>query len=414
MTPSSLAELMAETVATESVVAEPDSGAASSADEDAAVFADAEAWVYIRNLADARLVEIATVIGRRGMARRHGRRMTELMVVAGLVPSAASRIVRVSTRLPELSSATKDLAAGRMGAEMSDAIVKSMTLIERRSGGLDDRTRTECEARLLAQARSRATPAQVCDSARGIANTLAEDQEGGVDPATDRGSNELAIKRTDEGRLAITADIDATSGAVIATAIEALAKPRPEPDGSPDARAVGQRRVDALVQLASMTGTTIAKAQVSVIVPADAPQLPRIPWMGVVPPTTAAVLACDAKVEAIVVDGSEVPLAMGRAERTFPPALKRAIEVRDGGCVKCGAPAAWSHAHHIKYWSDGGNTDLDEGCLLCPPCHVAVHHDGWEIVMGRDRHPWLRPPSAVDPARRLLPSYYRRTMTIAA
>ncbi|MFT4128191.1 MAG: HNH endonuclease, partial [Gordonia sp. (in: high G+C Gram-positive bacteria)] len=38
----------------------------------------------------------------------------------------------------------------------------------------------------------------------------------------------------------------------------------------------------------------------------------------------------------------------------------------------------------------------------------AVHHQGWDVVMGIDRHPWLIPPATVDPQRRPIRSYYRR------
>ncbi|GAB2664813.1 HNH endonuclease signature motif containing protein [Gordonia jinhuaensis] len=406
MTPDALANLMAESVATEQ-----HSGVPAT---DAGVFGDAQAWVRIRNMADARLVEAATEMDRRGMARRHGRRLTELLVAVGLVPSVAARIARVSTRLVGLDSAAGDLAEGRMGAEVADAIGAGMAVIERRSGGLDDDSRKKYEAALVAQARSAASPAQLADTARGIANQLAAQSDSGIEPATDRGANEFTLSRTPEGRVALTADVDATSGAVIMAAIEGLAKPRPEPDGSPDARNAGQRRVDALVQLASMTGSTIARAQVSMVVPADAPDLPRVAWMGVVPTATAAVLACDARVEAIVVDGNNVPLAMGRGERTFSPAMKRALEIRDRGCVKCGAPAAWAHAHHIRHWAHGGNTDISNACLLCPACHAAVHNDGWDVVIEFDGHPWLIPPTSVDPKRTPLKSFHRRTMTIAA
>ncbi|PYE14928.1 hypothetical protein DFR67_1112 [Williamsia limnetica] len=34
--------------------------------------------------------------------------------------------------------------------------------------------------------------------------------------------------------------------------------------------------------------------------------------------------------------------------------------------------------------------------------------------MGSDGHPWLIPPADVDPQRRPLPAYNRRTMTLAA
>ena len=59
-----------------------------------------------------------------------------------------------------------------------------------------------------------------------------------------------------------------------------------------------------------------------------------------------------------------------------------------------------------------GPTDLDNGCLLCSSCHDDVHHHGWDIIMGFDRHPWLIPPASIDPKRRPVPSYHRRTMRL--
>jgi 5-methylcytosine-specific restriction endonuclease McrA len=78
----------------------------------------------------------------------------------------------------------------------------------------------------------------------------------------------------------------------------------------------------------------------------------------------------------------------------------------------CGNPASWTDVHHIVFHSQGGPTTCDNGCLLCRTCHVAVHQHGWEIEMGRDRHPWIRPPASVDPRRELQPAYNRRTLRL--
>ncbi|WP_308214117.1 HNH endonuclease [Williamsia deligens] len=85
---------------------------------------------------------------------------------------------------------------------------------------------------------------------------------------------------------------------------------------------------------------------------------------------------------------------------------------RDECCIKCGDPASWTDVHHIVFHSDGGPTTCDNGCLLCRTCHIAVHQHGWEIEMGPDRHPWIRPPATVDPRRELQPAYNRRTLRL--
>ncbi|MAU80292.1 MAG: HNH endonuclease, partial [Gordonia sp.] len=48
-------------------------------------------------------------------------------------------------------------------------------------------------------------------------------------------------------------------------------------------------------------------------------------------------------------------------------------------------------------------------CLLCPTCHTDIHHNGWDVFLGTDRHPWLIPPTTLDPTRTPLPAHNRRT-----
>ena len=133
---------------------------------------------------------------------------------------------------------------------------------------------------------------------------------------------------------------------------------------------------------------------------------------GAVSESTTRRLSCDGGVAEIVLDNEGVPLRMGTTKRLFPHHLRQAIIVRDQCCVKCGAPAAHTQVHHLVHWADGGPTDLDNGCLLCQRCHTQVHHHGWQVVMGPDRHPWLIPPADIDPKRLPRPAYNRRTMRL--
>src|SRR6185369_15014444 len=78
-------------------------------------------------------------------------------------------------------------------------------------------------------------------------------------------------------------------------------------------------------------------------------------------------LACDAEVIPVVLGGAGEVLDVGRARRTTTPAQRRALRVRDGGCIGpgCERPPAWTKAHHLQHWADGGRTDIDNLCLLC-------------------------------------------------
>ncbi len=60
---------------------------------------------------------------------------------------------------------------------------------------------------------------------------------------------------------------------------------------------------------------------------------------------------------------------------------RRALTVRDGGCVfpGCNAPAAWCDAHHVNHFEDGGPTDLNNLALLCRHHHGITHRTGWTM-----------------------------------
>ena len=89
-----------------------------------------------------------------------------------------------------------------------------------------------------------------------------------------------------------------------------------------------------------------------------------------------------------------------RDQRAGPHA-RRAVKARDGGCIipGCHAPPAWCDAHHVRWWSKGGRTDVDNLALLCPRHHTAVHAGIWDVEM-RHGLPWARPPTWADPERR--------------
>ncbi|MDQ1724547.1 MAG: hypothetical protein QOG52_1575, partial [Frankiaceae bacterium] len=75
-------------------------------------------------------------------------------------------------------------------------------------------------------------------------------------------------------------------------------------------------------------------------------------------------------------------LDVGTATRTWPPAIRRALTIRDGGCVAlgCDRPPAFTDAHHVVHWADGGPTSVANGALLCRYHHDQVHHGGWALV----------------------------------
>jgi len=86
-------------------------------------------------------------------------------------------------------------------------------------------------------------------------------------------------------------------------------------------------------------------------------------------------LACDASIVRMVLDADSMPIDVGRKTRTIPPALRRALEYRDQGCVwkGCTAPVSWCDAHHLIHWAHGGETTLGNLILLCRAHHTRIH-----------------------------------------
>ncbi|BBX86988.1 HNH endonuclease [Mycolicibacterium aubagnense] len=373
----------------------------------------------LRNLVDHLAAVVAGVLGRCGVAASQGRTLRELLMSLGCAPAVAERWVRIGGALPSLPTLAAHAGDGAISGEHVDAIVKGINHIRARSPGpVDEAARFAQVSDLLGQFFSGATPAEITARARRLGNRHAA-AEGGLPAAEDRSINTVDHRVTSDGRLQVRADLDAEVGAKYIAAMEELSAPRPEPDGSPDTRSAGRRRADALEAVLDIAarGGDIASAprtQLLVTVPADAPDLAELAFMGSVSALTLDRICCDTTVTTVIVDGERVPLEMGREKRLFPAHLRKALYLRDQCCIKCGAPPGRTHAHHIVHWTHDGETSLSNGCLLCPACHANVHHDGWDVVMGLDKHPWLIPPATVDPHRNPIPAYNRRTMRLDA
>ena len=96
----------------------------------------------------------------------------------------------------------------------------------------------------------------------------------------------------------------------------------------------------------------------------------------------AAVLLCSGWVRKIVRDPNTGEIIeLGRRQRIFSRAQRRAMAHRDRGCVfpGCDRGPRWCDAHHLIPWEDGGLTDLMNGALLCRRHHAMVHR-GWKLA----------------------------------
>jgi len=95
---------------------------------------------------------------------------------------------------------------------------------------------------------------------------------------------------------------------------------------------------------------------------------------------TSRRMACDCSFVKIIEDESGEPLNVGRKTRSIPPALKRALNSRDQGCVFPGCThKKYVDGHHVHHWANGGETKLDNLVTLCRFHHRLVHEGGVTI-----------------------------------
>lgn len=195
-------------------------------------------------------------------------------------------------------------------------------------------------------------------------------------------------------------------------------------------RSPGQRRADALMTILDdlenhRRTPTVAGDRPRVVVTIDEADLrQRAEAAGVLDsgqPISAGELrrlCCDADLMPAVLGSQSEVLDIGRIQRLVSPAIRRALSLRDGGCVfpNCDKPDSCCEAHHVDPWWSGGATALDNLALLCPHHHGLVEPtrmwqgpppDHWQIRIDPQGFPELIPPAVHDPERKPIPGNRR-------
>jgi hypothetical protein len=214
----------------------------------------------------------------------------------------------------------------------------------------------------------------------------------------------------DGNRFGLEGSWPADHGAVIERALDRIADHVPEvpescgcvgcDDHRCDQDSIDARRADALYVMASGElsadpdadrATVVVHAPLAALAGGSSgAEIERGP---VIHPELARRLACDARIEVVVEDGSGTPVGIGRAARTVPGWLMRQLVRRDRHCTFPGCTLArFVHAHHLTPWALGGRTDLDGLSLVCPFHHSLIHGGGWRVGRGADGVVrWYRP-----------------------
>ncbi|MGB9377206.1 MAG: DUF222 domain-containing protein [Mycobacteriales bacterium] len=369
------------------------------------------------------LAEIATAEARLGAARlalvaeadRRNLGVCEATDTAGWLrarllvgPGEARRSVTLAGVLSSQCAATGSaLCRGVLSVEHARVIAHAVTQLP----PVEPEVTVRAEEFLICHAAA-LDPVLLRRAAEALVETLITRPDRDEQLLRDVTRREFTAVTAADGMVRLHGWLDREAWAGIAAVLDPLAAPVPAgDDGTSDPRSPAWRRADALIAMAQTAagadGGGAGERALTVTIDYDA-LTGRLSGMGLlntgecISPAAARRIGCDAMVVPIVLGGTGQPLDIGRAARTVPTPIRRALVCRDQGCAfpGCDRPADWSEAHHIVHWADGGPTALHNLALLCGQHHHSVHHHGWTVHLHTDGLPTFTPPAVIDPERR--------------
>jgi hypothetical protein len=233
------------------------------------------------------------------------------------------------------------------------------------------------------------------------------------DDAADRVQLTIGTRNPDTGLTGFKGQLDDVGVELLGKAIEGLTNTTPGEDGAPDRRTPAVRRGHALKEVLTRylnvgAAPTHGGERPHITLTMDYADLRNrigaayLELGGVISAGEVRLLACDADIIPMVMNGKSEVLDVGRAKRLFTAPIRKAITQRDRGCCfpGCDRPPAFTDAHHVLSWLDGGDSCYENGCLLCRFHHTEVHKGFWKINWGADGIPEFIPPPWVDPEQR--------------
>jgi len=338
------------------------------ADKAALVAAVREREVLIRRL-QAEQGEILAEMQSRGVPQTYGYASLEALL-KDMVPCTRSdgrkRVRRALAcndytegihRVPASAPATAvAFGDGAITTAHVDSILATLAEVP---GTVPEQERNSYE-RILVNLARKSHPASVTKAGNRLLAWLEQDHLKSDRPLRLRPERELTWAWNRDRQLCFAGRLDAVSGALFEKLISPLAKPRPAENSERDLRAVDQRHGDAFAELLDYT-------QRAADLPTEAGEKPALlvtmsfdhlrgrrepPLLNgdiPIPAGEARLLACDARVIPAVLGGESEVLDLGRETRLATTPQRRALGLRDRGCVfpGCTRPSNWCQAHHI-------------------------------------------------------------------
>ena len=234
---------------------------------------------------------------------------------------------------------------------------------------------------------------------------LRAEQESGID-TTERQRRRAWFRHwvdNDSGMVRLHGELDPESGLKLVGRLEHVVRSHFHEARSDDSPADPTQRpahlaARALVALVCNDaasnvvpiGASNARAEISVVVDIDTLRhglhAKSIVSTGTgidVPVDAVRRMACEARIIPVVMSGDGVVLDMGRSTRLATPHQRRALEAMHQTCAipRCAVPVSRCEPHHIDYWTNGGDTNLDNLVPLCAEHHRCVHEGGWRLAL---------------------------------
>ncbi|NEM05489.1 HNH endonuclease signature motif containing protein [Geodermatophilus normandii] len=348
------------------------------------VLDDVASVVAERNRQDARLARLVRVAELEQAPERDGLKSMAswLRGHCRLAAEEAARLVRNGRAVEHLPALGEAHDAGLVSAEQVAVAAKAVTpqrLSAAAAAGVD----LSVIDAVFTQVAVEQPHADLVQVVQRYLDDL--DPDGPEPDPTEQRS--LTVVRHADGSRTLSGSLDAVGGEKFEVALESFIQVD-RPAG--DERTRAQRLGGALVQLCdnalaagSLPVLRTVKPHIAVRIDlddlADHATGRNAATMGsgaVISAARARWLACDGTVSRVVFGPDGVPLNLGREQRLADRHLRRATELRDGGCVfaGCSAPTWWCDVHHLVHWIDGGETSLENSALLCERHHTKVHH----------------------------------------
>ena len=360
-------------------------------------------WGHI-NAATAQFLALLAEFDRKEGWAQHGMASCAqwLNWQCGIGPVAAREKVRTARALESLPKIAKAFGEGRL----SYSKVRALT-----------RVATAATEETLLHIALNGTASHVERTVRGFRRVQREKERNEAEAMHER--RYLDCRRESDGSVRLQARLAPEVGELLLKALEAAQAQLDERGGDAvpadvsaetPPRSASQRRADALGHILERflagggSGSAASAHELVVHIAHDA--LRDVPEStgasfehgGKVAVETARRLGCDGALLGVVKGAQGEPLAVGRRTRAVPPAIRRALRVRDGGCRFPGCDRSrFVHAHHIRHWADGGETGLDNLVTLCSQHHRQVHEGGYGVRVRQGAIEFTRPDGRVIP-----------------